>query len=325
MRRGAALAVAAGGVVAATAMTMSLGFVLSNPSIAAPVAIAYLDPKWTGANSADNPVATQSCDFQEVAQTHSGVGWHFAGAGNSGISSFTVDFASAGIITVTTTETSSGVVVQSGKGAVVWTPSDDTLVALAGTPDNNAAQATVSSLGNNDMQLSGLCTAVSTSPSPTPSGSATNSASASPTNSSSVSPTSSSSRSPTASSSILPTLSTSMSPSTSPTGSPSVSATATSTGSPSGSPSGSASASSSPTSSTSATPSVLGTKLTRSPNSSPTSPNTNVLGEKFVHRRGSGLPFTGLPIAVMIAVAAVLVVGGMTLNYRVRYRGRYER
>jgi len=50
-----------------------------------------------------------------------------------------------------------------------------------------------------------------------------------------------------------------------------------------------------------------------------------VLGEKFVHRRTSGLPFTGLPIAVMLAIAAILVVGGTTLAYRGRYRGQYER
>src|SRR4051812_5108941 len=78
--------------------------------------IAYVDNKWDGTNSATNTtVDRSSCDYSEITTTHAGTGWHFVMTGGTGLTSFTANFASAGSITVTTTETAAGVIVQGGK------------------------------------------------------------------------------------------------------------------------------------------------------------------------------------------------------------------
>ena len=149
--------------------------------------IAYVDNKWDGTNSATNQtVARASCEYNEITMTHAGTGWHFVMTGGTGLTDFTANFASAGPITVTTTETAAGVIVQGGKGAVVYTPTDDTLTSVAAAPFSGHpgwGDAAV----DDTMQLSHLCSGVTETPTPsdsvsdTPSGRATSSVSDTPT------------------------------------------------------------------------------------------------------------------------------------------------
>lgn len=117
----------------------------------------YLDKKWDGTNSATANVAVAGCDYAEITDiSHHSRGWHFVLPGGSGLTTFTANFATAGPVTVTTTDTANGVIVQGGKGAVVFTNGNDTLTntaALDGYPGKGSA----ATKGPNDMQLSHLC------------------------------------------------------------------------------------------------------------------------------------------------------------------------
>jgi LPXTG-motif cell wall-anchored protein len=123
----------------------------------------HLDKKWIGFNSATGEVQHADCAYTEIQQTHSGTGWHFVLTGGSGLTSFTAYFQTAGAVTVTTTETASGVIVQDGKGAVIFTPTNDTLVAGPSTypGDGTAASGDV-------LQLSHICTGIPTTPPSSP-------------------------------------------------------------------------------------------------------------------------------------------------------------
>lgn len=166
-------AVRAGGValviLAPLALAVAVG---AGPAAAAkpPAATDHplLDAHWNGVSDASAGVATAPCDYQEVDLPHSGVGWHFVLPGKpANMSSFSANFATAGTITVTTTESPAGVIVQSGKGAVVWTPTHDTLTAIAGWHDANgdhAGQGVNSAPNNHYLQLSHIC---GTGPTPT--------------------------------------------------------------------------------------------------------------------------------------------------------------
>ena len=117
----------------------------------------YLDKKWDGTNSATANVTVAGCDYAEITDiSHHSRGWHFVLPGGSGLTTFTASFATAGPVTVTTTDTANGVIVQGGKGAVIFTNGDDTLTntaALDGYPGKGSA----ATKGPNDMQLSHLC------------------------------------------------------------------------------------------------------------------------------------------------------------------------
>jgi hypothetical protein len=126
----------------------------------------HLDKKWIGTSSTDANLVHDDCSYEELTATHTGTGWHFVLPSGGGLTTFTAYFQSAGALTVTTTETATGVIVQGGMGAVIYTPTDDTLVAGASTypGDGLAADA-----GNNNMQLSHICTGSTPTPTPTPS------------------------------------------------------------------------------------------------------------------------------------------------------------
>jgi len=135
--------------------------------------IAYVDPKWGadgGTNSATNQtVLRDSCAYDELADVaHAGTGWHFVMTGGDGLTTFTAHFVNAGDITVTTTDGASGAIVQAGKGAVVYTPTDDTLVNVDAAPFNG--HSGYGSAATDDvMQLSHLCSGVTPPTSPPPS------------------------------------------------------------------------------------------------------------------------------------------------------------
>jgi outer membrane lipoprotein-sorting protein len=155
----------AGAAMIAVALAPWVGGAAANAAV-----IVNLDDKWIGTNSATSTVTQAGCAYDEVQMTHDGQGWHFVLPGGSGLTTFTASFQSAGLVTVTTTETTTGVIVQDGKGAVVYTPTDDTLVAWAAF-NGHAGQGTAES-GPNPMQLSHLCNGEATpteSPTPTPS------------------------------------------------------------------------------------------------------------------------------------------------------------
>jgi hypothetical protein len=115
----------------------------------------HLDKKWIGTSSTDEAVVHADCTYSELTATHTGTGWHVVLPGGDGLTTFTAYFQSAGALTVTTTETATGVIVQGGMGAVIYTPTDDTLVAGASTYPGDGMAATA---GSNDMQLSHICT-----------------------------------------------------------------------------------------------------------------------------------------------------------------------
>jgi hypothetical protein len=117
----------------------------------------FVADKWSGTDSATTTaVPTAGCEYAEITTTHTGQGWHFVLPGGGGLTSFSANFATAGTITVTTTETAAGVIVQGGKGAVVYTPTDDVLTSTAAFADHPGT-GTAASAGSNDMQLSHLC------------------------------------------------------------------------------------------------------------------------------------------------------------------------
>jgi hypothetical protein len=158
----------AGAAMIAVALAPWVGGAAANAAVT-----VYLDKKWTGTNSATSNVSQAGCAYAEVQQEHAGQGWHFVLPGGDGLTTFTANFQSAGQVTVTTTETAKGVIVQGGKGAVVYTPTDDVLVALAAFADH-AGQGSAASAGTNDMQLSHLCNGEATpTETPTPSVSTT--------------------------------------------------------------------------------------------------------------------------------------------------------
>jgi len=123
----------------------------------------HLDKKWIGFNSATGEVQHSDCAYAEIQQTHSGTGWHFVLTGGSGLTTFTAYFQTAGAITVTTTETASGVIVQDGKGAVIFTPTADTLVAGPSTYPGDGTAAS-----GDTLQLSHICTGIPSTPPSTP-------------------------------------------------------------------------------------------------------------------------------------------------------------
>jgi hypothetical protein len=153
----------AGAAMIAVALAPWVGGAAANAAVT-----VNLDDKWIGTNSATSTVSQAGCAYAEVQMTHDGQGWHFVLPGGSGLSEFTASFQSAGLVTVTTTETAKGVIVQGGKGAVVYTPTDDVLVASAAV-GGHAGQGTALS-GPNPMQLSHLCNGEATpTETPTPS------------------------------------------------------------------------------------------------------------------------------------------------------------
>jgi hypothetical protein len=158
----------AGAAMIAVALAPWVGGAAANAAVT-----VYLDKKWTGTDSETSTVTQAGCAYAEVQQEHAGQGWHFVLPGGDGLTTFTANFQSAGQVTVTTTETASGVIVQGGKGAVVYTPTDDVLVSLAAFADH-AGQGSAATAGNNDMQLSHLCNGEATpTETPTPSVSTT--------------------------------------------------------------------------------------------------------------------------------------------------------
>jgi hypothetical protein len=130
----------------------------------------HLDKKWIGTSSTSETVVHSDCSYAELTATHTGTGWHFVLPGGDGLTTFTAYFQTAGALTVTTTETATGVIVQGGKGAVIYTPTDDTLVAGPSTYPGDGEAATA---GTGDMQLSHICTGSTPTPTPTPSQSTT--------------------------------------------------------------------------------------------------------------------------------------------------------
>jgi hypothetical protein len=95
--------------------------------------------------------------------SHNSQGWHFVLPGGSGLTTFTANFQTAGKVTVTTTDSAAGVIVQGGKGAVVFTNGDDVLLNSADFA-NHPGQGSAATAGTNDMQLSHLCTDAPTPP-----------------------------------------------------------------------------------------------------------------------------------------------------------------
>ena len=116
----------------------------------------YVDAKWDGTSSATSTVSQAGCDYAEVTDiSHKSQGWHFVLPGGSGLTSFTANFQTAGKVTVTTVDSANGVIVQAGKGAVVYTAGDDVLLNSADFA-NHPGQGSAAS-GSNPMQLSHLC------------------------------------------------------------------------------------------------------------------------------------------------------------------------
>jgi hypothetical protein len=151
----------AGAAMIAVALAPWVGGAAANAAVA-----VHLDKKWIGTSSTSATVVHSDCNYAELTATHTGTGWHFVLPGGDGLTTFTAFFQSAGALTVTTTETATGVIVQDGKGAVIYTPTNDTLVAGASTyPGDGLAE----NPGTSDMQLSHICTGSTPTPTPTPS------------------------------------------------------------------------------------------------------------------------------------------------------------
>jgi hypothetical protein len=124
----------------------------------------YVAAKWDGTDSATSNVSRAGCDYAEVTGiSHKSQGWHFVLPGGSGLTSFTANFEGIGKVTVTTTDSASGVIVQGGKGAVVFTNGDAVLRSTADFA-GHPGQGSASTAGKNDMQLSHLCTGAPTPP-----------------------------------------------------------------------------------------------------------------------------------------------------------------
>ncbi len=136
---------------------------LGGASASAAVTV-YVDAKWNGTDSATSTVTQAGCAYDEVTDiTHNSQGWHFVLPGGSGLTTFTANFQTAGQVTVTTTDTVNGVIVQGGKGAVVFTDGADVLLSTAAFA-NHPGQGTAATAGNSDMQLSHLCNDTPTPP-----------------------------------------------------------------------------------------------------------------------------------------------------------------
>ena len=145
-----------GGLLMAVALLPWLGGAAAQAAVN-----VHLDKKWIGFN-ATGDITHASCAYDEVKQVHTGTGWHFVLTGTTGLTSFTAYFQTAGPVTVTTTETAAGVIVQGGKGAVIYTNTADTLVAGPSTYPGDG----VSTGGEDILQLSHICTGTPTSPPP---------------------------------------------------------------------------------------------------------------------------------------------------------------
>jgi len=151
----------AGAAMMAVALAPWVGGVAAQAAVT-----VHLDKKWIGTSSTTETVVHADCSYAELTATHTGTGWHFVLPGGDGLTTFTAYFQTAGALTVTTTETATGVIVQGGKGAVIYTPTDDTLVA---GPSTYPGDGEAASAGTGDMQLSHICTGTTPSPTPTPS------------------------------------------------------------------------------------------------------------------------------------------------------------
>jgi hypothetical protein len=156
---------AAGAAMVACAIAPWIGAGSASASVT-----VFVDSKWNGENSATSQVEHLSCDFGGLTLPQSGVGWHFVLPGGSGLSSFSANFLHAGTITVGTTDSPSGAIVQGGMGAVVFTPDNDILTSIVAAPfSDHPGWGTAESSGPNDMQLSHLCSDVTPPTSPPPS------------------------------------------------------------------------------------------------------------------------------------------------------------
>jgi hypothetical protein len=153
---------AAGAAMVACAIAPWIGAGSASASVT-----VFVADKWDGTNSATNTtVARDTCSYSELTLTHSGVGWHFVLPGGGGLTSFSANFATAGTITVGVDDSASGAIVQGGKGAVVYTPTDDVLTSIAAL-GNHPGEGTADS--GDVMQLSHLCSDVTPPSSPPPS------------------------------------------------------------------------------------------------------------------------------------------------------------
>ena len=145
-----------GGLLMAVALLPWLGGAAAQAAVN-----VHVDKKWIGFN-ANGDITHASCAYDEIKQVHTGTGWHFVLTGTTGLTSFTAFFQTAGAVTVTTTETAAGVIVQGGKGAVIYTNTADTLKAGAsGYPGDGESTG-----GEDIMQLSHICTGTPTTSPP---------------------------------------------------------------------------------------------------------------------------------------------------------------
>jgi hypothetical protein len=172
---------------------------LSAPASAEEARPAVLHPAHVGAVNSTFPEHGQ-CPGD-------GWGWHFVVPGNGNFVTLSVTFASAGTINMSGDDFGP----PDDSHAYVTTPTDDTLLA---------GSATITGGNKDEFNLSHTCPGTTT-PSPSPSTSPSESPSPSPSTSPSESP------SPSPSESVSPTPSASPSETTSPTPAPSVSATVT--------------------------------------------------------------------------------------------------
>ena len=147
-----------GGLLMAVALLPWLGGTAAQAAVT-----VHVDTKWIGTSSTTAGVNHADCNYEEIKQAHTGTGWHFVLTGTTGLTSFTAYF-NTGAVTVTTTETASGVIVQGGKGAVVYTSTAATLVAGPSTFPGDG----ISNGGEDIMQLSHICTGTPTTPPSTP-------------------------------------------------------------------------------------------------------------------------------------------------------------
>ena len=145
-----------GGLLMAVALLPWLGGAAAQAAVN-----VHLDKKWIDFN-ATGDITHASCAYDEIEQVHTGTGWHFVLTGTTGLTSFTAYFQTAGAVTVTTTETAAGVIVQGGKGAVIYTNTADTLKAgPSGYPGDGESTG-----GEDIMQLSHICTGTPTTSPP---------------------------------------------------------------------------------------------------------------------------------------------------------------
>lgn len=127
----------------------------------------------------------EDCDLAGAPTSSSMWGWHFVlPGGEATFVTLTATFQTAGEVTLPGPD---GMFVQDGKGAVIYTATDDTLISAVATIDGTTPQG--------DFVLSHTCLPVT---SPTPSASVTPSVSASATETPSATPSETTSETPSA-------------------------------------------------------------------------------------------------------------------------------